>query len=125
MSKTPLNDTSFMPQMGIAFSGWGSNICISKVVQYIHDGLVTESTNNIEFSGTVQPLSPKLLMLKPENLRAFEWLDIHCFSGRLDLDANDVIFYKDKKYKVMGVNDYSNNNFIEYHAIEDYHPRED
>lgn len=145
MSKAPLNIGSGMPQMGPAFSGWGSTITLYKRTQSVLDGLVNygdpsqwdqpeqqfdvpgESFDKpippitqIVFSGVVQPLNPKLIALKPEGQRAWEWLQIHCFSGQLNLDTNDVIIYNGKNFKIMAVNDYSLDNYVEYHCIFDY-----
>jgi hypothetical protein len=110
-----------MPQITSAFRGWLSKITITKVFQKIeNDGLVSDSEQSITFEGTVQPLSPQKLMTKPEGLRSWEWLQIHCFSSSLNLATNDIIVWKCKKYKVMGKLDYSLNGYVEYHAIEDF-----
>lgn len=145
MSRAPLNTGSGMPQMGPAFAGWASVVTVYKRNQVVSDALVTYGepsqwdqpqqqfdvpgqtfdtpippVTKIVFNGVVQPLSPKLIALKPEGQRAWDWLQIHCFSGSLNLDVNDQIIYNQKDYKVMGVNDYTLDNFIEYHVIRDY-----
>lgn len=131
--------------MGPAFAGWGSAITVFKRTQDVLDGLVNYGNpsvwdqpeqqfdvpgesfdtpippfTKITFNGVIQPLNPKLIALKPEGQRAWEWLQIHCFSGALNLDTNDVIIYNQKNFKVMGVNDYSLDGYIEYHCIRDY-----
>lgn len=147
MMALPFNRVSGMPQIGAAFAGWLQVITIKKRNQTVVDALVTYGApatwdgsgdadawdvpgetydkplppvTAITFKGTIQPLSPKLIALKPEGQRAWEWLQIHCFSGPLNLRNNDQIIYNGKDYKIMGINDYSLNGFIEYHAIEDY-----
>lgn len=145
MGTDPLNMGSGMPQMGNAFAGWASPITVYKRTQDVIDALVTygapsqwdqpEQNYDVEettfdtpippitaitFNGIIQPLSPKLIALKPEGQRAWEWLQIHCLSGSLDLDTNDIIIYNQKNFKVMGVNNYGLDNFIEYHLIRDY-----
>lgn len=116
-----LNNYSGMPQMGAAFSGWLGLISIVKITQTELNGFVTDvQSNPIIFKGTIQPLTAKEIVLKPEGQRAWGWLQIHCFSGNLNLVGNDRIIYKEKLYKVMNIWDYSLNNYIEYHIIQDF-----
>lgn len=140
-----LRDGSGMPQMGQAFAGWAKPITIIKRKQKVFDGFVTygaptsfdqpgsqwdlegqsydkipDPITAISFSGTIQPLSPKAIALKPEGQRAWEWLQIHSFSGPLDLTTDDQIKYKLRNYKIMAVLDYSLNGYVEYHCIRDY-----
>lgn len=119
---TPLNQLSGMPQMFAAFLGWGSRITVQIVRQTVIDGLVTQTKTPYSFQGTVQPLKPQEIALKPEGQRSWEWLWIHCLRGPLNLTTNDIITYNGKEYKVMAVKDYSLNNFIEYHLVANYSP---
>lgn len=115
-----INQMSGMPQMNAAFAGWMSRITIQKITQTVVDGLIEQTGEQITFQGTIQPLSARELYLKDEGQRSFTWLQIHCFAGSLNLIPNDIIFYNDVKYKIMAVKDYSLNNYIEYHAVQDY-----
>ncbi len=120
MSRRPLNLGSGMPQMGPAFQGWQKKITVVKITQTIVNGLTVDAEQTISFQGTIQPLSPKNLVLKPEGMRSWKWLQIHAFSGSLNLVDNDRIEYGGDRYKVMGLYDYSLNNFIEYHLVRDF-----
>lgn len=73
-----LSNLSGMPQMGRAFAGWTQKITLTHRIQNIVEGLVNYANYNFTFSGTIQPLSPKQIALKPEGQRAWEWLQIHC-----------------------------------------------
>ncbi len=115
-----LDQMTGMPQMGAAFSNWTTKITLKRIAQKIIDGLVSEETENITFQGVVQPLSAKQLALKPEGDRAFQWLQIHCLTTTQDLVTNDRIEYAGQKYKIMNVWNWQLNNFIEYHAVEDF-----
>lgn len=115
----PLNMLSGMPQMSAAFMGWSKTITLKKRIQSVDsDGMVYDVNSTIVFKGTIQPLSPKTIALKPEGQRAFTWLQIHALVGTLNLTVNDEIIYNGTKYKVMAVLDYSLNGFYEYHACE-------
>lgn len=115
-----INQLSGMPQIGAAFSGWQTKIALVVITQTIVDGLTVDTPKTITFNGVVQPLSAKQIALKPEGQRAWAWLQIHCFSGNLNLKNNDRIKFNERFYKVMGVWDWSLDNYIEYHAVEDF-----
>ena len=119
MAKT-LDQLSGMPQMRVAFGGWTQPITLQIIEQTVVDGFVIDVPRNFTFTGTIQPLSPNKIMLKPEGQRAWEWLQIHCIASSEALKPNDRIIYNDRKFKIMAQNDYSLNNFIEYHAVLDY-----
>lgn len=117
---TLLSQTSQMPQMRAAFGGWTIPIILTVFIEDVVDGLVRERTRSVKFQGVIQPLSPRMIALKPEGQRAWEWLQIHAITSTKDLAPNDRIEYQGNAYKVMGVNDYSKNNYIEYHVVKDY-----
>jgi len=119
MTKT-LSDYSLQPQICAAFQNWQSDITLVVVKQQIVDGLVKDIERQMTFKGVIQPLGAQKLMLKPEGERAWKWLQIHCFSGKLNLDPNDRILYRDEYFKIMADNDYSLNNYVEYHLVKDY-----
>lgn len=111
---------SGMPQMGAAFGGWTSQVTIMRRTESVVDGLVVTQDNPQSFKGTIQPLSPRSIALKPEGQRSWTWLQIHCFASSLNLVPNDRIMWAKQLYKVMAVLDYSLNNYIEYHLVRDY-----
>jgi hypothetical protein len=117
-----------MPNVSSAMDGWKSPITLIRVAQTVGaDGFVTDASTPFTFQGTIQPLSPKTIAIYPDELRAFKWLQIHSYSGPLNLNTNDLINYVDmygvaKNYKVMGDKDYSLNGYVEYHVVEDYQP---
>lgn len=120
MPAKPLNQLSGMPQMSAAFAGWFTKITIKQITETIVDGFVQTAATLVTFQGTIQPLAPNELKLKPEGQRHWEWLQIHCLTGTLNLLPGNKIIYADKQFKVMGVKDYRLNNYIEYHVVEDY-----
>lgn len=116
-----LNQISGMPQMAAAFAGWMKAITLVRIVQTVDaSGFVTNTSTTIKYNGTIQPLDPEQIKLKPDGQRSWQWLQIHAFAGSLNLVTNDRIVFNGVKYKVMNIYDYSLNNFIEYHLIQDY-----
>ena len=123
MSVKPLNFSSNMPQIGAALSAWQRSITLQKRTQNIDDfGVVTYANVDFTFMGTVQPLSPKQIELKPEGQRAWTWLQIHMQTGSLKLNVNDQILINNVIFKIMALRDYSQNGYIEYHAVYEYQP---
>lgn len=115
-----IDQLSGMPQMSAAFEGWQMNITVVRITQTIVEGLSIDTEEQIYFQGTIQPFAPKAIALKPEGQRDWGWLQIHCFTSDFNLLPNDRILYNNQKYKVMATLDYRLNNYIEYHAVEDY-----
>lgn len=107
--------------MEAAFSGWMQNMTFEVITQVVgDDGFVTDQTTVYSFKGTFQPLSAEEIQLKPDGQRSWEWAQIHVKSGSVVLSTNDRFIYNGKTFKVMGVKDYSLNNYVEYHVIADY-----
>jgi len=116
----PLSQQNLMPKMTAAFSGWQSLITLKVIGEVNLDGFISITETDYTFQGIIQPLSPEQIQLKPEGQRSWQWMQIHCKAGSLNLKTNDRIEYNGQKYKVMNVLDYTLNGFIEYHAIQDY-----
>lgn len=116
-----LGQISGAPQISSAFVGWESNLLLVTITQQIIDGLVQDTAQQIPFRGVVQPLSPKQIALKPEGQRGWAWLQIHIKADSpVKLNVNDRLMYNCEKYKVMGRLDYSANNFVELHCVQDF-----
>lgn len=120
MRARPLNQSSGMPQMRAAFSGWFKPITLVRVTDVNTNGFITKQETMFTFKGTVQPLSAEEIQLKPEGQRAFQWLQIHALKSPNNLLVDDRIVFNGVRYKIMQIRDYSLNNYIEYHAIWDY-----
>ena len=109
-----------MPQIGAAFGGWTNRIIMARIKETVVDGFVQLEEKPIYFYGTIQPLSPREIELKPEGQRSFTWLQIHCASRALNLIPGQKIKWNGKVYKVMARLDYDLNGFLEFHVVQDY-----
>lgn len=114
------NNQSNMPQITAALSNWQDALTIGKVVVTWDGGEKVETITSMSFTGTIQPLGAKQIALKPEGERAWKWLQIHVYSGSLDIDIDNKIYVDNEKYKVMAIFDYARNGFMEYHIVRDY-----
>lgn len=116
-----ISNVNQLPQITATFNGWESSLLLVRITQQIIDSIVTDIPHEYPFKGIVQPLSPKQIALKPEGERAWAWLQIHIRADSpLKLNVNDRIVYNKCKYKVMARNDYSANNYVELHAVQDF-----
>lgn len=115
-----LSQLSGMPKVTNALKGWTIPLTGYRVTQTTSDGLVTDVQTPLKFDAAVQPLSPAEIALKPEGQREWEWLQLHSYDLNKKLQLNDRFIYNGKRYKIMRPKDYSQNGYIEYHAIEDY-----
>ena len=111
---------SGMPNMAETLTGWETPLTLVKVSQSVSDGDAVKTEQQIDFLGCWQPLRDEELQFKPENQRSWSWYWIHAKSGTLNLQTQDKIIFQNKRYKVMGVKDYSLNGFIEYQVVRDY-----
>ena len=109
-----------MPKMGNALRGWESDVVLTIITQDNVNGFIQNDEKEVKFRGTVQPLKAQEIQLKPEGQRSFEWLQIHARAGDMNLNTNDRIRYFGRLFKVMALNDYTPNGFIEYHAVKDF-----
>ena len=108
--------------MSSAFSGWQVAFELIKITQTNDRGDIADVKTLLSYEGTVQPLSPEQVQLKPEGQRSWEWLQVHVITDvDTDLVTNDRVQYDGKPYKVMFVKNYKLNNYVEYHLLEDYH----
>jgi hypothetical protein len=114
-----------LPRIQSAFLGWVDTVTLKKITQTFVDGEKVPSETIISFNGTVQPYKAsknELLVMEQQGDRNWRWVQIHCFdvNSNVRLYPSDKIEYQDTVYKIMQLNDYSQNGFIEYIAIEDY-----
>jgi hypothetical protein len=79
-------DLSYIPPMGFALQRFQKEITYSIVSTEIVDFEAINKTQEIKFKGIVQPLKPSQLMLKPEEQRSWDWLQIHviCSDGMME-----------------------------------------
>ena len=73
----------------------------------------------IKTLGSIQPLSARALLVKPEGERSWKRYQIHTATN-VDLNNNDRIRIRGHLYKVMAKYDYSRSGFFEFHVVGDF-----
>lgn len=70
------------------------------------------------FDGTLQPLPPRLLAMKPEGERSWKWWML--WTEKL-LGVDDVLVDSENdKYRVMSVGNWIGGGYREYHLLQDF-----
>ncbi len=116
-----VSEANNQPKMQAAFGGWSSAMQIFLLTQTVlDDGTVEDTQTLVNLRGVFQPLQPKKIALKPEGQRAWSWYQMHIAGDAKGLKVNDRILWRGVQYKIMASNNYSQNNFWEFHLIEDY-----
>lgn len=108
-----------IPKIQVALNGWESPITLVKITSSLVDYEKVTVRTEINFQGVVQPLTAEALQLKPLETRSWEWLMIHTRTST-EIFTGDLIEYNGNEYKVMFENDYSLNNYYEYHLVKNY-----
>lgn len=82
--------------------------------------MAQEGRTNYDFWAVgPDPFSLRQLLLKPEGQRAWSWFIMIAEPG-IVLGVDDVAEWNRKKTRVMALNDFSLNGFMEYHLAQDW-----
>lgn len=78
-----------------------------------------ETARAIKTMGLWQPFSPRNLQIMEEGQRSWSWFRMFTLPGNA-LEIDNIISYLGVNYRVMGINDYTLNGYVEYRLIQDY-----
>lgn len=107
--------------MKAAFAGWTMPLTFKKITQVVQDGGWIDSVEiPVNVKGVWQPMAAEDIQLKPEGQRSWSWFLLHVEGNSTPFKTNDRLEFQGTQYKVMGVKNYTLNNYVEYHAIEDF-----
>ncbi len=116
----PLNfRTAATPDVSGALQEYYQNIVFEPLVKTILGFQALETPNPINFRGTIQPLTERQLLLKPEGQRAWTWFLLHS-DPVLTLGVDDVVLWLGKQTRVMSRKDYALYGFVEYSLVQDW-----
>ncbi len=116
----PLNvGAGTVPNVNQAMTNWFQPMVFGIVTKVIEGFQVTETMENINFYGVIQPLRSRDLMLKPEGQRAWTWLWLHS-DPSLQLNVDDVVTYIGKQTRVMGKKNNALYGYLEYQLVQDW-----
>ena len=124
-----------LPNVYNALKGWEQDVVLIKTTTIEIDiGQYQTVTEENPFKAVVQPLSGYTIALKPQEQRAFEWIQLHVRNDApIILNVGDRVFWLGKYYKILNEYNYSNAfvqpnqqtynslttyGIMEYHACE-------
>lgn len=109
-----------LPNLQTAVMAWSSTIDVQLVCKSQENYKTVESLLLKRVRGVIQPYSVKQLNILPEGQRSWKWITLHC-DTTLDLKVDDiVILYGQDRYRVMGLMDFKQYGYYEYHLVKGY-----
>ena len=111
---------SGMPNVLEALDGWMMDFIVDLSKQEEIDGDYVYRSKLKKMQGVMQPLKMEEINLKPEGQRAWEWYQLHVQANQVRIPVGKIVTFKNKKYKIMAMKDYSLNGYFEYHIVRDY-----
>lgn len=119
---TTLSNTTGLPNMAQTIQDWFQPVEFEVITRSLADDgdgvdWVSETVTLIKTQGVVRPPSDKDLKILPEGTWAWEWLQIHCLPN-VELNTNQFVIYKEKRYKVMAKKDWTEYGYIRYTLLE-------
>ena len=113
------NASGGLPNMSSTLSGWFQKLTFNRVTKKVVNFEVVETVESFDFQGVKQPMTPQQLAIKPEGQRGWKWETIHALPS-LELDLDEIIYFKKTPYRVKEKMHYQEYGYIEYHIVEDY-----
>lgn len=106
-----------LPLMTEAFSGLTQQIQFAIIYSLQDEFDVVETVKSVEyFQGSLQPLHPRKLLIKPEGERRWKWWSLWT---RAEIPVgNYVRDTQGKQYKVMSKADWSEADYQEYEIVQ-------
>ena len=114
-----INGNNKLPNMSGTIVDWFLPIRVGIVSRALSDYEQVESIKWIDTQGVVQQYKTQDLEITKEGDRSWDILQIHCLPD-LQLENDDVIIYKNMRYKVMNNNNYSDYGYMEYICYETF-----
>ncbi len=105
------------PSVKEAFFNWTSPIQFNVVTTKSVDGEAIEVPDNqIFFDGVIEPLSPRLLLIKPEGERSWKWWTLWTEQA---LQPDDIVQDSSgAQYRVMKKSNWSEADYQEYEIVQ-------
>lgn len=108
-----------LPNLSNPVKAYMQKMVLVKVTKAIVDYEEQEVRTVINTKGVRQPLPPQQLEILSRGQRAWKWECLHVLPN-VDLKPDDIVFYKDTKYRVKEKYDCSEYGYIEYLIAQDF-----
>lgn len=114
-----LDGLSAVPDVGHSMRAWFQKLSLVRVIKQVVDYEIKESEQPFTTSGLIQPFSTRQLAMLPEGQRSWDWQMLNCESG-LELKTDEVVKYRNTKYRITGTKNYSAYGYAYYEMVNDY-----
>ncbi len=111
--------TGTVPDVSGGMKDYFQPMVFERVLKTATGFQVVETDAEINFRGVIQPLSKRLLQLKPEGQRAWTWLQLNA-EPVLSLQVDDVVNYLGVQTRVMALADYTIYGYVSYELVQDW-----
>lgn len=115
-NKNKITNTA-LPNMSQTIIGWFQPITFVKISRTIVDYEQVLAETKIDTAGVVQIYKPEPLEIQQFGTRSWVWQDMHCLPDVI-LNTDDIIIYKNTRYKVLFKKDYKEYGYVEYMLCE-------
>lgn len=121
----PLNlQTGTIPSLTTALLDWMQLVTFGLVTKTVVGYQADETITNINFFATIQPLTERALVLKPEGQRAWTWFLVIAQAAPggalISLNVDDVGIWNGKQTRVMARKDHALYGFTEMSWVQDW-----
>jgi hypothetical protein len=108
-----------LPQVSEALLEWFQPLTFVAITKTQVNFRVQETETIIETQGVRQPLSAQEVQMKPEGQRKWKWELIQTLPD-ITLNVDDIIIFKNTRYRVMSRSDWAEYGYFEFHIVKDY-----
>ncbi len=116
----PLNvKTGTVPDVSGALRDWFQPLTFTLIAKSVVGFQEVETQTVVSFQGSIQPFTPRELLMKPEGERAWTWMTLHAFPV-LKLEVDDIVIYNGVQTRVMSLQDWSLNGYLIYEICQDW-----
>ena len=113
-----------LPNLSNPIRAYMQPMILVKVTKSIVDYEESEVRTVIKTRGVRQPLPPQELEILQRGQRAWKWECLHLLPN-VDLKPDDIVLYKDVRYRVKEKYDCTEYGYIEYSICQDFEEDEE
>ena len=119
-ANTPINqNTGTVPNVLGAIDDWLQPMTFTRITKSVSAFQEVETETDVDFRGSIQPLTDRQLQLKPEGQRAWSWFLLFA-EPQLQLEVDEVVVYLGVRTRVMALKNWTLYGYMEYHLCQDW-----
>lgn len=108
-----------LPSMRETLTGWFRPMILTRVVKKVVDFEMSETREERNCMGVIQPFGPRELKIKPEGERSWNWQMLHT-TPDVALRNDEEFTIRGTRYRVMSQKNWTEYGYIAYELVQDY-----